>query len=53
MDSFVSEIMFKPKRNWCRYHKFNRDEYSLKNKSYHIKIQKFFAEILAKQQNYL
>ena len=33
--------MFKPKGNWCRYHKSNRDEYSLEKEPYHLKIQKF------------
>ena len=53
MDSFVSEIMFNPKRNWCRYHKFDGDKCSLEKEPYHLKIQNVTEESLDKQQNYL
>ena len=45
--------MFKPKENCRRYHKSNRDEYSLEKEPYHIKIQKLTEESLAEHKNYL
>ena len=47
--SFLSAIMFKPKENWCRYHKFNRDKCSLEKEPYYIKIQKFTEESVSKE----